>query len=44
MAMHKLIGRTVSHPVLSLGSTLLWGLLEFIALQWSAVRTRRRAH
>jgi hypothetical protein len=38
--MRGLIGRTLSHPVFSLGSTMLWGLLEFIALQWSAVRNR----
>jgi hypothetical protein len=36
------------HPALSLGSTLLWGLLEFVALQRSRLvhafsRFRRRA-
>ena len=33
--MRNLIGRTLFHPALSLGSTLLWGILEFIALQRS---------
>ncbi|MBK7134973.1 MAG: hypothetical protein IPH73_01665 [Rhodocyclales bacterium] len=33
--MRTLIGRTLVHPALSLGSTLLWGVLEFIALQRS---------
>jgi hypothetical protein len=46
MEMRGFIGRTVSHPALSLGSTVLWGLLELIALQWSrlgnpAARRRR---
>ncbi len=30
-----LIGRTLFHPALSLGGALLWGLIEFIALQRS---------
>ena len=43
-----LIGRTLFHPALSLGSTLLWGILEFIALQRSRLTdpgplTKRRA-
>lgn len=43
-----LIGRTLFHPALSLGSTLLWGILEFIALQRSRLihpgrQARRRA-
>jgi len=42
--MRGLFGRVVSHPAFSLGSTVLWGLLEFIALQWSAVRNRGRVH
>jgi len=33
--MRGLIGRTITHPALALGSTVLWGLLEFIALQRS---------
>ncbi len=33
--MHKLFRKTISHPALALGSTVLWGLLEFIALQRS---------
>jgi hypothetical protein len=41
-------GRLHIHPALSLGSTLLWGLLEFAALQRSRLarscaRFRRRA-
>jgi hypothetical protein len=41
-------GRTAFHPALSLGSTLLWGLLEFVALQRSRLvrsltQFRRRA-
>jgi hypothetical protein len=42
--MRGLVGRTVCHPAFSLASTVLWGLLELIALQWSAVRNRGRAH
>ena len=38
--MRNLFRRTFSHPVLALGSTLLWGLVEFMALQ-SARRTTR---
>lgn len=33
--MRNIIGRTLFHPALSLGSTLLWGILELIALQRS---------
>ena len=33
--MRDLISRTISHPALALGSTVLWGVLEFIALQRS---------
>ena len=29
------------HPALALGSTLLWGILEFIALQRSHRRARQ---
>ncbi len=31
----KLIRKVLIHPGLALGSTLLWGVLEFIALQRS---------
>ncbi len=33
--MRNFISRAISHPVLSLGSTVLWGLLEMFALQRS---------
>ncbi len=39
--MRDLFRKTISHPALALGSTLLWGLIEFIALQSS--RLTRRA-
>ncbi len=38
--MRKLFRKTITHPALALGSTLLWGLVEFIALQGSR-RTAR---
>lgn len=38
--MRHIVSRAISHPALSLGSTLLWGLLEFVALQ----RSRRNCH
>lgn len=46
--MRHFLSRAISHPALSLGSTLLWGLLEFIALQRSRLgnpgtRDSRRA-
>jgi len=37
--MRTLFRNTIYHPALALGSTLLWGMLEFVALQ----RTRRAA-
>ena len=41
--MLEIFRKTISHPALALGSTLLWGLVEFIALQGSrrAARTKR---
>ena len=39
--MYGIIRKTFSHPLLALGSTLLWGLLELIALQGSR-RARKR--
>lgn len=36
--MRKIIRKTISHPVRVFGSSLLWGLVEFMALQkcrWS---------
>lgn len=39
--MRNLIGRTLVNPALSLGSTLLWGVLEFIALQRSRLSRKR---
>lgn len=38
--MCNLLRRTFSHPALALGSTLLWGLVEFIALQSARWTTR----
>lgn len=45
----NLIGRAILHPALSLGSTVLWGLLELVALQRSRLgspgaRDKRRVH
>lgn len=39
--MRNRIGRIRFHPARSLGSTLLWGILEFIALQRSRLARRR---
>ena len=41
--MRDLFRRTFSHPALALGSTLLWGLIELLALQGArrAGRTSR---
>ena len=33
--MLDLFRRTITHPALALGSTLMWGLVEFMALQGS---------
>lgn len=33
--MRDIIGKVMFHPGLALGGTLLWGILEFIALQRS---------
>lgn len=43
--MRDLISRTISHPALALGSTVLWRLLECIALQlsrWDNPRARTK--
>lgn len=42
--MHELLRKTFSHPALALVSTVLWGLLEFIALQGKrrAMRVKHR--
>ncbi len=34
--MLKTIRKTIAHPALAIGSTLLWGVVEFVALQRSA--------
>jgi hypothetical protein len=39
--MRNFISRAISHPALSLGSTILVGVLEFIALQ--RLRLNRRS-
>jgi hypothetical protein len=41
--MHKLTRRVFAHPVLALGSTVLWGIVEFVALCRSRWQ-HRRAH
>lgn len=38
MSMYRAIRKTLSHPALALGSTVLWGIIELIALY----RARRR--
>lgn len=30
--MHNLIRKTFSHPALAIGSTVLWGIIELLAL------------
>ena len=40
--MSDFIRKTVTHPMLALGSTLLWGLIEFIALGRSRYASRNR--
>ncbi len=40
--MPALLRRTITHPTLAVGGTLLWGLVEFVALLRSRL-TRRRA-
>ncbi|MCX7162978.1 MAG: hypothetical protein WCI19_15825 [Betaproteobacteria bacterium] len=37
--MYPLFRKLIAHPALAIGSTLLWGMVELIALQ----RTRRQA-
>ncbi len=38
--MRSLIRSTMTHPALALGSTVLWGLVEFMALWRSRWLTR----
>jgi hypothetical protein len=40
--MLKTIRKSIAHPALAIGSTLLWGVVEFVALQ-RAMRTGREA-
>lgn len=43
--MQSLLRKSITHPALALGSTLLWGLVEFVALcrsRWAG-RMRRQA-
>jgi len=43
--MRDILRRTIAHPALALGSTLLWGFVEFMALQASrraAAREKRQ--
>lgn len=39
--MRAIINKTIYHPVFALVSTLLWGILEFLALQRSRRTTRK---
>ena len=41
--MGGLLRKTISHPALALGSTLLWGLVEFLALSRSRYTSRNRS-
>jgi len=38
--MRTMLGKAISHPALALGSAVLWGVLEFIALQRSRLSHR----
>lgn len=38
--MRAIIRKVIFHPGLALGSTVLWGILEFIALQRSNLQSR----
>jgi hypothetical protein len=40
LAMLKIVRRTITHPSLAIGSTLLWGVIELLALQRSARMAR----
>ncbi|MEI8164643.1 MAG: hypothetical protein WCI19_16030 [Betaproteobacteria bacterium] len=40
--MYPLLRKMIAHPALAIGSTLLWGILELIALQRSHRGTPRR--
>lgn len=38
--MSALIRRTVTHPLLAIGGTLLWGIVELLALQRTGAARR----
>ena len=40
--MHHVIQKAITHPVISLGSAVLWGILEFMALQRLRREDRKR--
>lgn len=40
--MNPIIQKAISHPVISLGTAILWGLLEFMALQRLRRDSRRK--
>ncbi|MDB5815423.1 MAG: hypothetical protein JWN23_2540 [Rhodocyclales bacterium] len=42
--MLRKIRKTIAHPALAIGSTLLWGVVEFVALQRSARMSRGNKH
>jgi hypothetical protein len=41
--MTDMLRRTVTHPLLAIGSTLLWGVVELLALQRSRIARAREA-
>ena len=38
-----MLRRTVTHPLLAVGSALLWGIVELLALQRSRIARAREA-
>ncbi len=40
--MHHVVQKALTHPVISLGTAILWGILEFMALQRLRREDRRR--
>jgi hypothetical protein len=41
--MTDMLRRTVTHPLLAIGSTLLWGVVELLALQRSRLARARES-
>ena len=42
--MLKIIRKKIAYPAIALGTGVLWGVLEFVALQRAAVAGRRHKH